>query len=815
MLAAVAVPARADSPQVPGLEAATPAGTGTVVELAPRRPSRKRVDGRIGDWVGRASRFAGTTVASRGELIYQDHLFDAYGAAGDRDAMVFRAFDGTQAEQLDPRAHRPTVTLYSFLRGSETYHYGAAPEQYAADLEELRVAPQGRSVDLLARTVELRPDSRTALLVLADTVPGSRSHPVPFEAGISSRAADVAVLIGAGGVRAADLATGRITDVAGARVAVNPAGFTNAIEASLPRRLLAPDGVHARIAVATGTLGSDGDFAPLPGVSGARLANVAFRDREPVAPAFDREQGLALHDGTIDSFFRDVDLAALAAGANQRFVPGPGYHARTFQVPAGVADEFANRGLYREYGVYLPPGYSAGRAWPLTTFLHGSSTDPGATNHGYAALLPGLFRDFGDRAGTIVVLPNDRQPRTPDSDQNTIVGFGDFLGESLVELQAVWDDAQRTFPIDADRQYLTGYSQGGYAAYEIPPLMPDRFAGVLTIAGQVSSGDYVGVDFPGCEKLAPPALPPPIGDRQLDHGDPCYPTSRPNQTVGPGYEAYGERHPDPRATNMLKVAPNLLHVPVAMYSPFEDENQIYTNNLAAARTFQDLGYRYRLYTFPAAEHETPGIVDEWGEAARYLSQFRRDPDPAEVRFIRDMPLEREVRLGTGKTANPNVRLRFDRAYWVAGLEPVDPANGRASIDARSAAIDDPPHATTVETSPPVAPDQQAPFAMVGQAWREAGLAPAGQNAFTAALTGAAAVTLDLGRMRLAVRHRVLGHLSTDAPLALGLRARWRGAPAVRLDGRRVAVSRGGDVVTVRVPAGAHELTVVQVRRPGT
>jgi hypothetical protein len=793
--------------QVPGVEPATPTGTGTTVALPAQAPTPKQVDGRIDDWRGDPSRFAGTTIDSDGELIYQDHLFDATGAASDQDATVFKAFDALGLEKVDPGLHRPTVTLYSFLQDSETYHYGAAPPQYAADLVELRVAADGPRVDLLARTAEMQPSSRTALLVLADTRPGSTSHPVPFGAGISSGAADVALLVSGDGVRGVDLTTGAPVDVSGGQVAVNPDGFTNAIEAALPRSLLSPDGHRARIAVATGTLGADGNFAPLPGVSGARLANVAFRTDEPVTPAFDREQALALHDGSIDRFFADIDLDRLAAGATERYVPGPGYHARTFQAPASVADEFANRGMWREYGVYLPAGFDPARRWSLTTFLHGSSTASGATNHGYAALLPGLFRDLGDGAHSIVIVPNDRQPRTPDSDQGTIVGFGDFMGESLVELETVWDDALKSFPVDPNRQYLSGYSQGGYAAYEIPPLMPDRFAAVLPIAGQVSSGDYIGVDFPGCETLHPPDLPPPLGDRQIDHGDACYPTNRPNQTVGPGYEAYGERHPDPRATNMLKVAGNLLHVPIASFSPLEDENQIYTANLAAARTFQQLGYRFRLYTFPAAEHQTPGLIDQWAEAARYLSSFQRDPNPAEVRFTRDMPLEREAELGTAKQANPNVRFDFDSAYWVSGLRSVDASAGQASIDARSFGIRERPHVVVPEVSGPATPDQTLPFAMAGEAWREEGRAPPARNAFSVTLTGARAVTLDLSRMRLSVGRRIAGTVDTQARLELGLSAPWTATPSVRVDGRRVAVQRSGDVVTVVLPPGKHRLAI--------
>src|SRR5207248_6926881 len=141
-----------------------------------------------------------------------------------------------------------------------------------------------------------------------------------------------------------------------------------------------------------GAMGTDGQLAPLPKAGGpARLANVAFRPNEPVEPAFDRRQALALHDGTIDPFFETVDVGALVRGASQRYEPGPGYHARSFTVSPQISEEFMNRGIHREYGVYLPAGYGTGRPWPLVTFLHGTSMNDGPSNHRYPALPPGPF----------------------------------------------------------------------------------------------------------------------------------------------------------------------------------------------------------------------------------------------------------------------------------------------------------------------------------------------------------------------------------------------------------------------------------------
>jgi hypothetical protein len=186
---------------------------------------------------------------------------------------------------------------------------------------------------------------------------------------------------------------------------------------------------------------------------------------------------------------------------------------------------------------------------------------------------------------------------------------------------------------------------------------------------------------------------------------------------------------------------------------------------------------------------SPGILEVWTAPRRYVFGFRRDTSPAEVRFARDMPLEHEVERGTGKVANPNVHLRFASAYWVRDLEPADAKSGHATIDAHSLAIADPPHTTTPEAGTPAAPGQTAPHLTTGQGWQTSGRAPATSNSFTAKLTGATAVTLDLAAMRLSTGRPIQGTVTTDHALTLIL-VRPRGGPV------RIPLESGTHVVTV-------------------
>jgi len=110
--------------------------------------------------------------------------------------------------------------------------------------------------------------------------------------------------------------------------------------------------------------------------------------------------------------------------------------------------------------------------------------------------------------------------------------------------------------------------------------------------------------------------------------------------------------------------------------------------------------------------------------------------------------------------------------------------------------------------PPVSADQQDPSVEEGQGWAaRAGSEVAARNGFSASLTGARAVRLDLQRMRIRTLRRIDGDVTTAAPRRLELLGRWRG-PKVLLDGAPVSVTRlAAGVIAVNLPAGKHSLVI--------
>ena len=750
---------------VPVLSAEVPAGHGTAVDLRRATDPPRAVDGQTGDWRGRPSGFGGSTIYSSGELVYQDHIFDAYGPDNGQDVQRLKAQDALEPTvpeiyRLDPAAqYLPGEFGIPTPGYNLSTHYGDLEHQDEADLSELHVGADAGSLWILARTTTMTAPAKTALLVLLDTKAGDVQREVPFGSGLHSTTADYALLLTASGGWVADMATNKITPLPSGSTAANPSGYVNALEARIPRSAIPGLPSDFKIAAATGV--ADGDHLKDLGL-GANLANVAFREDEPSRDWWDKRQAFSLYDRTIDPFFHAVSLAKLRGGANQRYEPGPYYHDRIFHSAEAISQEKGDQGVLQHYGVYLPTSYRADRPAPVQWWFHFR----GGNAHIAAAAVPRIFKDEGEDLGTIVVSPDGRGTSRW------------YVGKGQVDYQEVWADVHRSFAVDRNREYISGHSMGGWATYLLTILQPDRFAAGLPASGPVTQGAYTGVDVPNCDKYESP-----------DGETPCYTSANGG---------------DPRAEYTEPLLDNLRWVPLAIYQGAADELVPVSGVLVQANRLRELGYRYRLYLFPAQEHYGPPIQDQWADGARYEHRFVRDPNPPSVTFMRSMPMERSVEHV--QSDGVPLDFSFDSAYWVSGLTPADDQKGVARIDARSLALPDRPHSNLPEAGGPATPDQTGPYAMVGQAWTPGAATPSLGNAFTAKLTGATAVMLDTGRMRLDPRRPISGTITTEKPLRLELHGTWRRLPRATLDGSPVPVTRvARDAIVVAVPAGTHRL----------
>src|SRR3954470_19429904 len=231
LLAVLAIAPAAHAATPPVLRSQIPAGSGTTEFLGDQPEGARTIDGAISDWNGRLPGFGGAIAYSRGELVYEDHIFD--------------------------------------------------PDE--ADLSEVRLgANDAGGLDLLARTTTMKDDAPgTALLVLLDTRPGDTSRDVPFNSGLKTSKGDVAVFLAGAHGAWVDLETpGDVHALPAGSVATNAAGYTNAIEARLPAGLLGDSAQSVDVAVASGLANADGNGLKTLDLQ-PNVANVAFRTHEP------------------------------------------------------------------------------------------------------------------------------------------------------------------------------------------------------------------------------------------------------------------------------------------------------------------------------------------------------------------------------------------------------------------------------------------------------------------------------------------------------------------------------------------------------
>ena len=131
---------------------------------------------------------------------------------------------------------------------------------------------------------------------------------------------------------------------------------------------------------------------------------------------------------------------------------------------------FAGAGRYGrlEYLLHVPAGTPPDGGWPLVLFLHGA----------------------GERGRDLELIKREGLPRVVGTGPAS--GFmmvapqcpvGATWGPYLRTLVALLDDVVAGHPVDGRRVYLTGISMGGYGAWALAALNPQRFAALVPVCG--------------------------------------------------------------------------------------------------------------------------------------------------------------------------------------------------------------------------------------------------------------------------------------------------------------------------------------------
>jgi polyhydroxybutyrate depolymerase len=137
----------------------------------------------------------------------------------------------------------------------------------------------------------------------------------------------------------------------------------------------------------------------------------------------------------------------------------------------------------REVILHLPPNYIPDGEFPLLLVLHGASQDGAAIQE-----LTGMDA-YADQYGFIVAYPNGSgRPGSVQLTWNAGHCCGYALENNVDDvgfLETVIDFFVSNYPVDAERVFLAGLSNGGMMAYRAGAELADKVAAIAPVAGSV------------------------------------------------------------------------------------------------------------------------------------------------------------------------------------------------------------------------------------------------------------------------------------------------------------------------------------------
>lgn len=120
------------------------------------------------------------------------------------------------------------------------------------------------------------------------------------------------------------------------------------------------------------------------------------------------------------------------------------------------------------YMVYLPQSYNSSKKWPLILSLHGSGERGNNIENVKKYGIHKILRENNDFPFVVI------SPQCPS---------GEIWEMQFSLLKELLNDIENNYNIDSERIYLTGYSMGGYGAWNFAILNPEIFAAIVPVSG--------------------------------------------------------------------------------------------------------------------------------------------------------------------------------------------------------------------------------------------------------------------------------------------------------------------------------------------
>jgi fermentation-respiration switch protein FrsA (DUF1100 family) len=579
-----------------------------------------------GPWRAKPLMVSGANAYQNGEFLYQDYIYDDYGAAGVPDPTS---------------PFNPAANLFSPNHGTLSYPTNTA--LYAnnvADLLEFRVKPLAGATAFRVTMNTMIDPSTVAFTVAIGNSPVNRDW--PLGAGVSSPARLFLTVHGATGVLT-DAQTGKVIDPA---PVVTADVARHQFQVLVSHAAWNPGRSTVRMEMGTGlwdkTTGTYLKPGPVasatqPGgasENGDAIFNLAFRTHEPVPKIYspgiantiaegsvlvkqdgswwrERDQADALANGDVSQFAAEINFGKLQRRvADTTSVPKTGDIDRLFvshfklgqgidynaTCLGGTEMKKPCTGRYlgqiQPYAIYVPDKPLPRKGFGLVVSMHGLSANYNEFLGSHEA------EQLADRgSGSIFASPEGRGPD------------GTYQNYAAADVFEMWADIARQYRLNPDLTDVTGYSMGGEGTYELGSEWPDLWARAFPIVGPpTSSGSFA--NFRNIPVLA------------------WY--GQTDELVGP-----------------------------------EMSEEAFTNALQA-------GIRYDHWVFTPAGHITEGNNDQFAPAAEFFGDATVDRNPAHVTYYYD------------PTTDDPVLDPANHAYWLSRIT-LRSTGSAGKIDVRSVA----------------------------------------------------------------------------------------------------------------------------------
>jgi dienelactone hydrolase len=583
---------------------------------------------------------SGTGRLAGGASLWTDFIYDDYGASSP-EGVTTSSY--AQSSGLAPR------------QGSYVFPPGPA-DNNGADIFRAGVGLKGGYSYWRVDWVTLADPSVPIAEWTFDTDnnPATGASAWPAQAGVSSPGIDQALVVSSRGAWLINPLTGVRTDVVahGGSLTVDPASKSFIV--AIPTSLLPVSGtwrvrLGAGLADATGQNFAEPyvDNPATPSPTAERVYNVTFRTVAQEPPVYtdgtsdaliaatqaalagspiastlgadglarsvtgnfwmEDDQADTLATGDVSKFSLLVDWSQLAAGDSTPESEPTGYSNRWYvsrlHPGAGQVINDGNEGNFKPtlleqvqpYAVYVPTGYHAGSAVPLTWILHSLEVN----DNQYGALDPQLLAQ----------LCEDR-----DSICATTEGFGPsgwYYNEAETDFWQVWRQLAEAYTLDPTRTVISGYSMGGWASYKLAFEHPDDFAGALVLDGPVVCGVQA---YPGAS--------------------------------GPAYS-------DPACSQDGQSRPlvaNARWIPYVIDQTYADELVPTSGVLAQAQMFDSLDQRYDLFIHTGGDHLAFATEDRFSDAVAAIGKPTLTTDPGSFTYSWYPSLNSDA-LGIGATGD--------------------------------------------------------------------------------------------------------------------------------------------------------------------